>query len=171
MKFLTKKDLYTSITEDSLDEITDCKDYILDECENRSIEAIKEFLRARYDIDYELRSYVIDDSSGSVLNEMQRVNNDDVITVHSSSGILIDDRNYSLKTIACDIFKYELYQSVAPKQISPVVVDRYDRAIEKLTNINKGMLNMNLKEIVKTDENTYTAFRFGNSTHANKYKW
>lgn len=171
MKFLTYSDLYLSIEQENIDEITNCKTYLVDEAEQRALESTKEYLRGRFDIEYELRSY---STSGISLQNYERYKDvNDVVSVWdgTSSTFLTDDRNYSLKCIVLDLLKYELFQRVAPRQLSQIVVDRYDRAITKLTNINKGLLTMNLKTISDTNEQNYYPFRYGNNEWSNKYKW
>jgi hypothetical protein len=169
MKFLTLHDIHITIEECNLHEITNCKSYIVDEAEERALETIREYLRGRYDIDFELRAYA---TSGTTLDYLERFkDSDDSIYVNGTSGLLSDDRNFSLKTIALDLMKYELFQRVAPRQLSTIVQDRYDRAIEKLTNINKGLLTMNLKSITDATDQTYMPFRYGNNEWSNKYKW
>lgn len=181
MKFLTDKDVALTIESDNLSEIVNEKLYLQDEAEDRAIETSKEYLRSRYDMDYEFRAYatsgtnaedrIIYDAGSNGLVE------DITIGVNGTSGIIAnddllpDDRNFSLKTIVLDLFKYELFQRVAPRALSEIVSDRYDRAIEKLKEANKGNIMMDLKPLFIEDEQAYRPFRYGTSDVSNKSKW
>jgi hypothetical protein len=168
MKFLTDQDLLTTIELENLNEITNSSIIVKNECEDRSLETVKEFLRGRYDIEYELRSYT---AATTGFTDLTRYNIDDTILVYSSTSgsFKLDDRNFSLKSITLDLMKYELFQRVAPRQISSIIVDRYDRAIQKLTDINKGMLTMSLKSLTEADDQNYQPFRYGQTDP--KFKW
>lgn len=171
MIFLTAKDVAITIEEENLAEVLNDKLFLQDEAENRAIETAKEFLRQRYDMEYEFRAY---STAGLVLDDriifdlgITNLTEDITIGVNSTSGLNTieqlteDDRNYSLKQIVLDVFKYELFQRVAPRQLSEIVADRFDRALEKLKQANKGIISMNLKPLFVDGEQEYRPNRYG----------
>lgn len=181
MKFLTDKDVLLCIESDNLSEILNDKLYLQDEAEDRAIETSKEYLRARYDVDFEFRDYAIAGTNADdrIIYDSgtQGLTEDITIGVNGTSGIidvadlLEDDRNFSLKQIVLDLFKYEIFQRVAPRALSDIVADRYDRAIEKLKEAGKGNITMDLKTLYIDDVQAYRPFRYGSSDVSENSKW
>lgn len=182
MKFLTHKDILITLEEDNLLEIINNKLFLKDEAEERAVETTKEYLRQRYDVEHEFRAYsangtnaedrIIYDAGSNGLTEDIEIGVNSTSGLQPISDLLADDRNFSLKTIVLDLFKYELFQRVAPRALSDVVADRYDRAIDKLIKANKGVISMNLKILYVDDEvQDYRPFRHGNSSISENNKY
>lgn len=57
-----------------------------------------------------------------------------------------DDRNIVLVQICLDITVFTLLQRNAPRQISELIQQRYDSAIEMLLKIQRGDISLNLKQ-------------------------
>ena len=166
MQFLTDKDISITLDEENLLEIISNKTHLKDEAEKRALTTITEYLSTRYDMDYELRPYTNGTSGYSDFERVLTgtVTEDLEVFVNGTNGEeLPDDRNYSLVTICLDIFKYELFQRVAPRALNQIVADRFDLAIKKLTDANRGKIEMNLKPLYATDSQNYRPFRYGKS--------
>jgi hypothetical protein len=178
MKFLTNKDISLTIEDDKLLQIINDKEYLKDQAERRALTTVKEYLSQRYDTSFELRAYVditgsTSGTSGLISDErflIDSVDGGDVF-VNGTSGILADDRNFSLVTITLDIWKYEIFQRVSPRAISQIVMDRYDLGIQKLKDANRGKLQMELKEKYETGSQNNRPFRWGKSDESGRWSY
>lgn len=72
-------------------------------------------------------------------------NFDQYLLSNVSRDFYSDDRNTNLVIIVGDIWKYELFSRIAPRQISQIVVDRYNDAKAWLKGQANGNTDMNLK--------------------------
>jgi hypothetical protein len=180
MQFLTDKDVAMTIDDDNLNEVISNKEYLKDEAEKRALTTIDEYLSSRYDMEWELRPYIEEGTSGAVYEDYQRVLSGTSgtesleIYVNGTSGeVLPDDRNYSLLTIALDLFKYEIFQRVAPRALNQIVADRHDLAIKKLTDANRGRISIDLRPKYDTSEGNqdYLPFRYGQSWQNARMKY
>jgi hypothetical protein len=172
MEFLTDRDIAITIEEDNLLEIINDKTFLKDEAEKRATTTIKEYLSQRYDMEWELRPYVDNGTNGTNgLEPDERFIEDEHIFVNGTNGLEVDDRNYSLITIGLDIFKYELFQRIAPRAFNQIVMDRFDLSMQKLKDANRGNLQMDLRERYEPDNQDYRPFRYGQSSEnlRNKY--
>lgn len=171
MEFITKKDILMSIEEENLQEIICEREELLDDAEKRVLTSLKEYLGMRYDMEYELRPYSTNGTNGLIEMERYIENNNDVILVNGTSGILPDDRNYSLITITVDLFKYELFQRVAPRALNQIVLDRHDLAMKKLMDANRGKIQIDLKPLYNEESQNNRPFRHGKGWTNSRMKY
>jgi hypothetical protein len=184
MKFLTLNDLQLTIEVENLNEITNDNDALLDLAEQTAIEETKDNLRKSYDIDFELRPYVLYDEN-ETYEDKQRVL---VVTENTSGGVDTydvkviniaedltvtlseDDRNASLKYMIINLFKMIIFQRVAPRQLSESVINTYNMTIDKLHRASQGKIELDLKLSEPLTDNN-SSFRWGTSEISKKNRF
>lgn len=162
LSFIQPADYSVLITDEQLSQITTDQTDI-DTCLLQSEEEIKEYLRHRYDVEYDMRSVTINDDGLNIqaakddrlyiidsgkfyLCILDSINNPITDTTYFTQ---VDDRNQKLVQITIDVFLYHLHTRLNPRNIPDHRKIRYDgngnietrmNAIKWLMMVQKGTI-------------------------------
>lgn len=174
--FILESNYKVLITTDQLDQITTDQD-IINECLEQSYEEIKEYLRHRFDVDFDMRVFAVPvDTSQVTASENDRIYDsgnfkkyicikDAVLRDLTNTEYFTekDDRNKKLVQITIDVFLYHLHTRLNPRNIPQHRKIRYDgdgdlqnamSAIKWLMLAQKGQISPNLTVLTDDDGQT-----------------
>lgn len=175
MNYLLKVDITDRVKEQKVDEWTETKDSVLDALESSAIEIAKGYTRHWYDVEKEFRkvnlydvltAYTVDQRIYDEANAKHYICIQDAIagTLLSDTDYFAqqDDRNAVLLEIVIDVLIYNLSSRQNSRQMNQLRIDRYDSAIDKLKDAQKGriMLDIAQRVDVETDDSGHE-FVFG----------
>ena len=173
MSFLLASDIEVLITDEQLGQITE-NQKIINDCLAQSYEEIKEYIRHRFNVNFDMRGFTeISDPLLVTASENDRLND----TTNEKLYICLqdatdqpltdttyfketDDRNKKLVQVTTDVFLYHLHTRLNPRNIPQHRKIRYDgdgdiqnamSATKWLLMVQKGTITPDLTPIV--DEN------------------
>ncbi|MCK4909192.1 MAG: hypothetical protein KAS70_04780 [Planctomycetes bacterium] len=155
MSFILDRDYSVLITDDQLTQITGSQTD-LDVCLEQSEEEVKEYLRHRFDVEVDMRSFQISSTGTGVTAILaERIfqsttNKLYICTAAATSESLTDtnffaesdDRNQKLVQVVVDVFLYHLHTRLNPRNIPAHRKIRYDGDgdIERAMSATKWLL-------------------------------
>ena len=192
--FILESDYLVLISSEQLDQILAKlsaleRETTINECFEQSYEEIKEYLRHRFDVEFDMRAFEIPaDNTQVSASENDRIYDNttfkkyvciqDAINQSITNTAYFeekDNRNKKLVQITIDVFLYHLHTRLNPRNIPEHRKIRYDgdgdiqnamSAIKWLLMVQKGTLTPKLTPIVDDDGNepdTGQSVIFGNS--------
>ncbi|GAF75756.1 unnamed protein product [marine sediment metagenome] len=173
LSFIQPTDYSVLITDEQLAQIT-TEQSDIDTCILQSEEEIKEYLRHRFDVDFDMRVVTTpaDPATVTALKDARLYDGTAKLyylciadataqpLTNTAFFTQIDDRNQKLVQITIDVFLYHLHTRLNPRNIPTHRKIRYDgdgdiqksmNAIKWLTMVQKGTIAPNLTVILDDD--------------------
>lgn len=171
--FLLERDYFVLITEEQIGQITE-NETIKNDCLEQSYEEVKEYLRHRFNVEFDMRYFTIPPDANSVAASVDdRLYNNTAdklyICIQESTAQPLtntdyftntDDRNKKLVQITADVFLYHLHTRLNPRMVPQHRKIRYDgdgdihnamSAIKWLLMVQKGTIAPNLTPALDDD--------------------
>lgn len=171
--FILPQDYDVLITDDQLTQVTTDQNNI-DTCVKQSEEEVKEYLRHRFDVEFDMRAFKISSTgTGVTAKENDRVYQSTtkilyICTADATSESLTDtnffavqdDRNQKLVQVTVDVFLYHLHTRLNPRNVPMHRKIRYDgdgdidkamSATKWLLMVQKGTVAPNLTALLDDD--------------------